>query len=70
MAGVPADAATFIAAGESVENVRSKLLEAKATQGESLDINNTVDALNSASSPQVELDPDAIYKARREIGRR
>ncbi len=70
LAGVPADAATFIAAGESVENVRSKLLEAKATQGESLDINNTVDALNSASSPQVELDPDAIYKARREIGRR
>lgn len=70
LAGVPADSATFIAAGESVESVRSKLLEAKAAQGENFDINNTVDALNSASSPQVELDPDAIYKARREIGRR
>ena len=70
LAGVPAEAATFIAAGEGVEQVRAQLLEAKAVQGESEGINNQVDALSSASSPSAQIDAAAIYQARREIGRR
>jgi len=70
LAGTPAAAAAFIAAGEIVSTVRARLLETKVIQGESNDINNSVDALASAGSPQVEIDPAAIYKARREVGRR
>lgn len=70
LAGVAAQASAFIAEGANVEQVRAQLLEAKAVQGESEGINNQVDALTSASSPQADINPAAIYQARREIGRR
>ena len=69
LAGFPQDAAKHIASGATVEAVRSQLLEAKASISDA-EINNTVDALSTTGSPEVELDPTAIYKARREVARR
>ena len=69
IAGRPADAAEFIGSGDSIEQVRASLLEAKAASGGS-EINNTVDALATTGEPKVEIDIDSIYKARRELARR
>ena len=63
IAGRPAQAAGFIAAGASIEAVRADLLESKASV-DGADINNAVDALASNGEPQVDLDPYAIYRAR------
>jgi len=69
IAGRAAEAAAFIAASATVEDVRAKLLET-TVDAAGAEISNQVDAMTSAGSPQAELDPAAIYKARRELGRR
>ena len=67
IAGRAAEAASFIAESASVEDVRAKLLETTVSAAGD-EISNQVDAM-SAGSQQV-IDPAAIYKARRELGRR
>ena len=67
IAGRAAEAAAFIAASATVEDVRAKLLETTVSAA-GAEISNQVDAM-SAGSQQV-IDPAAIYKARRELGQR
>ena len=70
IAGRAAEAAGFIAASASVEDVRTKLLET-TVEAAGAEITNQVDAMkSSATSPRVDIDSAAIYKARRELGGR